>query len=178
MAKKPEGKQYRKVSQIIWKSKRFLNLSDQGKLLQFYLMTCLGQNATGLVYKPDGHIISDLGWDQQTLSRVRDELLKNDLIVYDEISDDYYICRHFKHNSPDNDSVITSIQTLLDYNYSEGPAKDRAEEEFEEAKQIKFEARQNRQKASTVQTGCRQGVESVNAYRDRDRDIYGDRDGD
>lgn len=178
MAKKPEGKQYRKVSQIIWKSKRFLNLSDQGKLLQFYLMTCLGQNATGLVYKPDGHIISDLGWDQQTLSRARDELLKNDLIVYDEISDDYYICRHFKHNSPDNDSVITSIQTLLDYNYSEGPAKDRAEEEFEEAKQIKFEARQNRQKASTVQTGCRQGVESVNAYRDRDRDIYGDRDGD
>lgn len=68
---------YGKVQSGFWQSRDFDACTDAGRLLALYLLTGPHTNGIGCFRLPDGYIMDDLGWDQETVSKGFFELERN-----------------------------------------------------------------------------------------------------
>ncbi len=75
---------YAQVERAIWTKRRFRGLSDDGRLLLFYFVTCPHATQSGLFRLPPGYACEDLQWTSDRYKAAMDALIEVGLIKYDE----------------------------------------------------------------------------------------------
>ena len=68
---------YGKIHSAFWMSESVRQLSDDGKMLALYLLTCPHGNMLGCFRIPDGYVSDDLKWPIERVSKGFNELLDN-----------------------------------------------------------------------------------------------------
>lgn len=104
---------FSKISPVIWRSRRFMGLSDRGKVLQLYLLSNAHVSSAGCYELPDGYACSDLEWSLSDYLAVRRELLDAGLIDVDDDLSIILIERWFRHNAPSNDDHAKGCRRRL-----------------------------------------------------------------
>ncbi|WP_287880456.1 hypothetical protein [Acidovorax sp.] len=93
---------YGKVYSTFWSSGTVTPLSDDGKLLALYLMTCHHATITGVFRMPDGYVSEDLGWDIERVRQGFAQLLANGFANRCETTKWVWITKHLTWNPPEN----------------------------------------------------------------------------
>ena len=108
-------REFSKVSPVIWRSKRFLALPDDGcRLLQLFFMTCQHQNSAGCFRLPEGYACADLpGWSVEAYRVARAHLEAAELIVHDGQTEEIFVVGWFMFNPPMNPKHAASIITRI-----------------------------------------------------------------
>lgn len=73
---------YTKIDQLVWCDARFDVMSDDAKLLFFYVLTNRHRNILGYYLLPESYASFDLHWNPQRLNEGLMELCQNGLINY------------------------------------------------------------------------------------------------
>lgn len=94
------GRTFTMVATTIWRSERFLTVSDEAKVLYFYYLTSEHQNSAGAYRILDGYACTDLRCDLKQYKRNRDELIKAELVAFDPGTSEVYLLRWFQHCRP------------------------------------------------------------------------------
>jgi hypothetical protein len=94
---------YGKVKSTFWT--RTKRLSDRGKLLAVYLLSCPHGSTSGCFYLPPAYIMGDLGWVSETVTDTLAELSRNGFAYHCERSDWVLMPNFIKHNPPENGNV-------------------------------------------------------------------------
>jgi hypothetical protein len=95
---------YGKVNSTVWSSSTFGKLSDDGRLLSLYLMTCAHGTIAGVFRLPDGYIVEDLGdrWPAARVAAAFDELAAHGFARRCPVSKWVWIVKHLEQNKPEN----------------------------------------------------------------------------
>jgi len=71
--------EYGKIERRIWNSHTFHSLTDDGKILWMYLLTCPHSNMLGCFVLKPGYALEDLEWEKNRYKKALSELLSIDL---------------------------------------------------------------------------------------------------
>src|SRR5690242_2355295 len=93
---------YGRVHSTFWSSQTIASLSDDGKLLALYLLTCSHSTIAGVFRLPDGYIAEDLGWTAERVSEGLTELLAKGFANRCETTKWVWLVKHLKWNPPEN----------------------------------------------------------------------------
>lgn len=93
---------YGKVYGTFWSSQTTHTLSDDGKLLALYLMTCSHATIAGVFRLPDGYVAEDIGWDQSRVQKGFAELLAKGFANRCETTKWVWVVKHLEWNKPEN----------------------------------------------------------------------------
>lgn len=95
---------YGKVHSTFWSSGTINTLSDDGKLLALYLMTCGHGTIAGVFRLPDGYVAEDLGttWPAQRVADAFDQLATSGFARRCTASKWVWIVKHLEWNKPEN----------------------------------------------------------------------------
>lgn len=104
---------YQKIRVIIWNDEKFINLSQEAKLLFLYLLTSTHSNSIGLYVLPKGYILADLEWTDKQLSKPFAELLDKGFVLYDDRVRLLFIQNHLKHNPLENPNQVKAAIKIL-----------------------------------------------------------------
>lgn len=104
---------YRKIYIRIWRDDDFRSLSESGKLLFFYLLTCPHGHLSGIFFLPIGYAMEDLGWDDQEIREAWNEIERNEMIEYDARANVLLLPNFLKYNPFENrNTVINAVRNV------------------------------------------------------------------
>ncbi|MDP4300362.1 hypothetical protein [Leptothrix discophora] len=95
-------REYGKVYATFWSSDTTSTLTDDGKLLALYLMTCSHSTIAGVFRLPDGYVSEDLGWSSERVAQGFAELFAKGFANRCGTTKWVWICRHLEWNKPEN----------------------------------------------------------------------------
>ncbi len=147
---------FSKVAPPLWKSKRFLEQTDSGRILFLYYLTSPHQNVVGCFPLPDGYAVTDLRWDAEKYIEARKALIASELILFDAVTEEVLVLRWFRHNFPQNPSHRKAVLAALD-SIASPALRQAAIDGFNEA-----EAEWKAQKAGGAQAGLKSGHSLLN----------------
>lgn len=104
---------YTKIDELMWSDPKFCSLSDDGKLLFVYLVTCRHRNIIGLYYLPAPYAAFDLKWDLKRFDKGLLELLEKGLIKYNSNSSMLMIVNFLKYNPLENPNQVKGAVKAL-----------------------------------------------------------------
>lgn len=93
---------YGKVFSTFWSSETTGSLSDDGKLLALYLMTCAHRTIAGVFRLPDGYACEDLHWASQRVREGFAELEAKGFAYRCGTTLWVWVAKHFEWNPPEN----------------------------------------------------------------------------
>jgi hypothetical protein len=93
---------YGKVHSTFWSSQTTATLSDDGKLLALYLMTCSHNTIAGVFRLPDGYVAEDIGWTAERVSKGFAELFAKGFANRCETTKWVWVVKHLDWNPPEN----------------------------------------------------------------------------
>lgn len=93
---------YGRVHTTFWSSRTTAPMTDDGKLLALYLMTCSHNTIAGVFRLPDGYIVEDIGWDSQRVAKGFTEQSRNGFAERCPETKWVWICKHLEWNPPEN----------------------------------------------------------------------------
>lgn len=93
---------YGRVHTTFWSSATTSRMSDSGKLLALYLMTCTHNTIAGVFRLPDGYVADDLGWPLERVQQGFAELLANGFVNRCETTKWVWVVKHLKWNPLEN----------------------------------------------------------------------------
>jgi hypothetical protein len=93
---------YGKVYSTFWSSSTTSGLSDDGKLLALYLMTCSHSTIAGVFRLPDGYVSEDLGWPSERVRKGFAELFAKGFANRCETTKWVFVRKHLEWNKPEN----------------------------------------------------------------------------
>lgn len=105
---------YRKVSVRIWNDAKFASLSDDGKLVFFFLLTHPHMTPLGAMRATQEGIAAELGWHPERLREAFREGLTKGLFVADEKARCIALPRFIAHNPPESPNVVKAWVKCLD----------------------------------------------------------------
>jgi hypothetical protein len=76
--------EYRKIFIRIWADEKFQTLSNDAKILWFYIISCPHGHLSGLFVVDKLYIMGDLRWNSRRLNRAFAEISASGMIIYDE----------------------------------------------------------------------------------------------
>ncbi len=104
---------YQRIHSQIWQDEKFTKLSEDARMLFIYILTCPHGNIVGIFVLPKQYIACDLGWELKRLAKPFNELLREQLIFYDEAVKLVCIKNHLKHNPLENrNQVIAATKNM------------------------------------------------------------------
>lgn len=106
-------KAFGKIESQFWDTMRHERISDHGKLLSAYLLTCKHGNMIGIFSLPRAYIMGDLNWDAQTVEQTVRELLANRFLTVSEQNDFICINKFMEHNRAENVKQMEARLRLL-----------------------------------------------------------------
>jgi hypothetical protein len=77
-------------------------MSDDGRMLAMYLLTCPHGTIAGAFRLPDGYVCDDMQWSAERVSEGFKELLSNGFANRCETSKWVWVNKHFEWNQPEN----------------------------------------------------------------------------
>lgn len=122
-------RQFHKIAPPVWRSRRFLSLPDDGRLLWFYFATSPHQTSAGCCRIPSAYAESDLGWSRDRYSRTRALLVDCGMVLFDEGTDELFVCNWFRHSPPTNAKHAAGIAGIIS-SLDSDDIRERAEGEF------------------------------------------------
>ena len=122
-------RQFHKIAPPVWRSKRFLSLPDDGRLLWFYYATSPHQTSAGCCRIPTAYAEADLGWSRDRHDKNRQILMDADMIQFDPDTDELFVSRWFQHAAPANAKHAAGIASFISALDSDA-VRERAEGEF------------------------------------------------
>ena len=93
---------YGKVHARFWSSPTIRAMSEDGRTLALYLMTCLHKTIAGVFRLPDGYVAEDLAWCSARVAEAFAELSANGFATRCERTKFVLIEKHLVWNQPDN----------------------------------------------------------------------------
>jgi hypothetical protein len=106
---------YRKIETRIWNDKKFNALSDDGKLLFFFLLTHPHLISLGAMRISILGLAGELNWNEGRLSKAFQEVLSKGIVRYDERALFLWLPNFLRYNIPESPNVVKSWSHLLDY---------------------------------------------------------------
>ena len=95
-------REYGKVYSTFWSSATIGGLSDDGKILALYLMTCSHSTIAGVFRLPDGYVSEDLGWVTERVREGFAELFAKGFANRCETTKWVWVRKHLEWNKPEN----------------------------------------------------------------------------
>lgn len=77
-------------------------MSEDGRALALYLLTCPHNTIAGICRLPDGYVCDDMQWSVQRVSEGFAELLRNGFANRCETTKWAWVIKHFEWNEPEN----------------------------------------------------------------------------
>lgn len=105
---------YGKVYTAFWQSEDIRSMSEDGRTMAFYLMTCPHGNMLGCFRLPDTYAGEDLQWEAKRVRKGFDELFGKGFAYRCERTFWVFIRHHLKWNHFENPNVATKAFKLLD----------------------------------------------------------------
>src|SRR5882672_7258730 len=93
---------YRKIDTRTWNDKKFNDLSDDGKLVFFLLLTHPHLTPIGAMRASLPSLASDLHWPLERLENALQESLLKNMIRHDETSSFMWLPNFLKYNQPES----------------------------------------------------------------------------
>jgi hypothetical protein len=93
---------YGKVFSTFWSSATTAGMTDDGKLLALYLMTCSHSTIAGVFRLPDGYVSEDLAWSIERVQQGFSELLSKGFANRCETTKWVWVVKHLEWNPPEN----------------------------------------------------------------------------
>lgn len=104
---------YSKIDSLFWRDQKNRKLSDDGKLLFLYLLTCPHRSSIGLYYLPEQYVASDIKWTLEMVRKGFKELLQNGCVKYDRDNEIVFIKNFLRYNSFENSNQIRGAIKFL-----------------------------------------------------------------
>lgn len=108
------SRDFTKVSPRVWRSRRFRTLTDDAKQLLLFLLTCDHQTSAGCFRMPDAYGAADLLWAVERMQAARSALVEAGLVVFDDRTEEYFVCGWFAYSRPMNVSHQKSIDRQVE----------------------------------------------------------------
>lgn len=105
---------YRKIDPRIWNDAKFRDLSDDGKLLFFFLLTHPAMTSLGAMRHTAPGMAAELGWTTEGFAKPFAEALSKGLVKYDEKAAFVWLPNFIKYNQPDNPNVVKAWDSAVD----------------------------------------------------------------
>jgi len=99
---------YGKVHTSFWTSPNIRAMSEDGRALALYLLTCQHGTIAGVFRLPNGYICEDLQWEAERVETTLAELFHNGFATRCEFTKWVYVCKHMDWNPPENPNQIKS----------------------------------------------------------------------
>lgn len=93
---------YGKVFSRIWESTDFRSLSEDGRTLALYLLTCQHGTIAGVFRVPDGYACEDLQWDAERVSKGFANLQEKGFATRCEFTKWVWLHKFLEWNPPEN----------------------------------------------------------------------------
>lgn len=93
---------YGKVHTSFWTSANIRELSEDGRALAIYLLTCPHGTIAGVFRLPDGYASEDLQWSADRVQATLSELLANGFATRCEATKWVWVVKHLEWNPPEN----------------------------------------------------------------------------
>lgn len=93
---------YGKVHTAFWTSASIGELSEDGRMLALYLLTCPHGTIAGVFRIPDGYACEDLKWSQERVKQGFDELFRKGFSNRCETTKWVWVIKHFEWNPLEN----------------------------------------------------------------------------
>jgi hypothetical protein len=107
-------REYGKVFSRIWESPDFRALSEDGRTLALYLLTCQHGTIAGLFRVPDGYASEDLQWGSERVSEGFRNLAENGFATRCEVTKWVWITKYLQHNPPENPNQGKAIRRVVE----------------------------------------------------------------
>lgn len=93
---------YGRVFSSIWESADFRALSEDGRTLVLYLLTCQHGTLVGAFRLPDGYVMEDMQWSSERVSEGFRNLSERGFAVRCETSKWVWVCKYLQWNPLEN----------------------------------------------------------------------------
>lgn len=105
---------FTKIDAKVWSDSKFIDLTNDGKLLFLYVLSCKHRNMVGIYPLPIPYGSYDLNWDNQRFKKGLQELLKQRLINYNFDTDIIFVKNFLKYNPLENPNQVKGAMKALD----------------------------------------------------------------
>jgi len=105
---------YGKVHSTFWSSGTIGALSDDGRMLALYLMTCPHATIAGVFRLPDGYACEDLKWTTERVSKGFTELFDKGFANRCETTKWVWIRKHLEWNPPENPNQRKAVAKIAE----------------------------------------------------------------
>lgn len=106
---------YRKIDTRIWNDQKFNELSNDGKLAFFLLLTHPHLTSLGAMRASIPGLASELHWPLDRLKKALAEGFLKKMVYYDETASFIWLPNFLKYNQPESPNVVRSWEQSLDY---------------------------------------------------------------
>jgi hypothetical protein len=105
---------YRKIDPKIWNDEKFNDLSDNGKLAFFFLLTHPHMTPVGAMRGTFGGLAEELGWETEAFREAFSEALSKGMVKYNSKAHFIGLPNFMKYNSPESPNVVTAWAKCMD----------------------------------------------------------------
>lgn len=103
---------YGKVFSRIWDSTDFRSMSEDGRALVLYLLTCQHGTIAGVFRVPDGYACEDLQWSVERVEAAFAETLRKGFANRCVTSKWVWVCKFLEWNPPENPNQIKAAKKI------------------------------------------------------------------
>ncbi len=93
---------YGKVHCAVWESPTFRALTDDGRMLALYLMTCPHSTMAGVFRLPDGYVAEDVGWSPDRIRAAFGDLAQHGFAKRCSVTRWVWVVKHLEWNPLEN----------------------------------------------------------------------------
>jgi uncharacterized phage protein (TIGR02220 family) len=105
---------YRKVDPRIWNDAKFRGLSDDGKLVFFFLLTHPNTTALGAMRGTIPGLAAEIGWTEKAFREAFREALSKGMAKHDEEASFFWLPNFMKYNRPESPNVVKAWVNSVD----------------------------------------------------------------
>jgi uncharacterized phage protein (TIGR02220 family) len=116
---------YGKVHTSFWASSNVRAMSEDGRALAIYLLTCPHGTIAGVFRLPDGYACEDLQWEAKRVQKAFAELRARGFAQRCETTNWVWLIKHFEWNPPENPNqkkAACKVAALVPSSCGWGPA--------------------------------------------------------
>lgn len=105
---------YRKIDTRIWNDEKFRDLSDDGKLVFFFLLTHPHMTSIGAMRATIPGLAAEIGWVTERLSEAFAEALSMGMAKHDSLASMVWLPKFIRYNEPESPNVLKAWAGAID----------------------------------------------------------------
>lgn len=103
---------YGRVYSQFWASQDIRDLTDDGRLLALYLMTCVHGHLAGVFFIPFGYVCEDMQWGSERVAKGFSELSAKGFATHCARTNWAWVCKYLAWNYPENPNQVKAARKM------------------------------------------------------------------